>query len=148
MFKNGVLYEMLKRLKTLLGWNKPEIISTKIKQPSEKEIELSQKILNIILSDLEKFPPHEWTSSDCCNSFYYTFQNKCVDYTIILDYHDKRVYPSISSVSRYLTPNDRKKLFEVFESEHRTWHEQKRKEEEEQKLHNFFDDKQRVLCHD
>ena len=82
------------------------------------------------------------------------FYSRC-DFRIILsifqikmDYYDKKVFQSSSNVTRYLTLDDRKKLFQVFDSERRTWYEQKEKDDEEQKLCAFFDDKQRVLCHD
>jgi hypothetical protein len=121
------------------------VIDSSVFLAEQEKIGQSKKILDIVLKDLEKFPPHEW---DACYSPYghITFKNSCLNYTLCRYYS---IYvPYLKIEGKFLTLDDQKILHDKFYIPFANVQDQNRVNEYQKAMNDFLDEDKRILCKD
>lgn len=116
-----------------------------IDEETKLKEEQSAKILDIILKDLEKYPPSEWVET-IISYYRYDYNNPCLSYELISAYssYSGIWYMYLKNPPYVLINEHQQQLYRTFNSKLKE-HKQKI---EDLKILDFLDDSKRILCKD
>lgn len=125
----------------------PPTTKPTISKEEQDAINQSKKILDIVLKDLEKYPPHEWKPGHTA-SYISPYSHPCISYNLnrISPYRDLD-YMVPENIS-CLIKSDASLLWKSFEEKLVAWKKQQQAIKDAKAMEDFLDDDKRILCKD